>query len=589
MGKYQPNKLPVRWVQFVRSLCSQSLKYQLSNTSLVYCSTGCILLFSSVRAQAIPNPPLIEPPQPEEPELLPELPEIIPPAKRSIPPTPLSPDRIPGTIVIKRFEIVNNQVLSKAEIDRVVKPYLFRPVSFIELLEVQKALTKLYVDRGYITTGAFIPPQIIEDRVVKVEIIPGKIEEIKISGLEKLKEEYIRSRVEIATDPPLNHDQLLKALQLIQLNPLVANISAELSPGINPGTSFLEIEIEEADTLAVNLGLDNLRASNVGSVRRVIGIDEGNVFGWGDRFEISYSYTDGSNSLENVSYAIPVNASNGEIQLSHNRASGEIITEPFAGLDIDSSNRRYEVTYLQPLEQTPTSNFALGLSLSQQSTGTTIGNLPLQLAAGADNQGKTNVSSLRFFQELSDRNEKQVFVARSEFSLGIDAFNATIDDNLPDSRFFAWRGQVQYLRSLTSKTNLFMRSDLQLADDPLSSLEQFSSGGGVSVRGYRQDALTADNGIFVSTELRHNLLNPITTDTSLELISFVDFSRVWNVNDPEQLLDNTLFSVGIGLQLLVEDRLNLRIDWGIPLFGIETTGDSLQENGIHFYLETTVL
>ena len=71
--------------------------------------------------------------------------------------------------------------------------------------------------------------------------------------------------------------------------------------------------------------------------------------------------------------------------------------------------------------------------------------------------------------------------------------------------FLVWRGQAQYIRQLSNKTNLLLRGDLQLADRPLVSLEQFRAGGALSVRGYRRDRTLGDNGLFFSTELPHQI------------------------------------------------------------------------------------
>ena len=501
----------------------------------------------------------------------------------------LSPQDVPGTIILSRFEIIGNQVLPPSEIKQILQPYLFRPISFIELLEAQQAITQLLVERGYFTSGAFIPPQRITNRTVRVEIIEGKIEEIKISGLRKLKPEYIRSRIAITTQPPLNQDKLLNALQLLQLNPLIKNISAELSQGVNPGGSFLEIEIEEANTFALELNLDNQRAPSVGSQRRQVSIGEGNLLGFGDRFNVSYINTDGSNSLEDLSYVFPVGAYNSQIRLAHSRTNSQIITEPFQDLELETKNRYYEATYSQPLYQTPNRELTVGLTFSRQNSQTSLMDIGFSsLSRGADSEGKTQISALRLFQEYSDRTTKQVFAIRSQFSIGIDAFDATINaNNLPDSKFLIWRGQTEYLRMLTSKTNLFLRSELQLSERPLVSLEQFSAGGAISVRGYRQDRILGDNGLFLSAELRNTLWQVPQWDLRFQVNPFFDFARVWN-SDDLLLETNTLASLGVGLQLLVRDNFAARLDWGIPLIDDGESGDSLQENGIHFSIKANL-
>ncbi len=44
----------------------------------------------------------------------------------------------------------------------------------------------------------------------------------------------------------------------------------------------------------------------------------------------------------------------------------------------------------------------------------------------------------------------------------------------------------------------------------------------------------------------------------------------------------TIASLGLGLRWLITPDLSLRLDYGIPLVGVDNRGDSLQDNGIHF-------
>ena len=89
--------------------------------------------------------------------------------------------------------------------------------------------------------------------------------------------------------------------------------------------------------------------------------------------------------------------------------------------------------------------------------------------------------------EYQQRNSQQALALRSQFNLGLNVFNATVNNEPPDTRFFSWRGQGQYVRVLAPQTLLVLRSDLQLSTRALVPLEQFALGGLNSVRGYRQD------------------------------------------------------------------------------------------------------
>ena len=323
----------------------------------------------------------------------------------------------------------------------------------------------------------------------------------------------------------------------------------------------------------------------MGTNRRQVRLTHRNVLGFGDRFNVAYINTDGSDSLNNLSYTIPVNARNGTLDLRYSYTDSQIIEEPFDDADINSESQLYDLTFRQPLHQTPNQDLALGLNFSYSDSQSTVSGEPIPISRGASDRGETRISALRFFQEYTNRNARQVVALRSQFSLGIDVFDATINgSDSADSRFLAWRGQAQYLRLLGSRVNFIWQGDVQVANEPLVPIEQFSLGGALSVRGYRQDALLGDNGLFSSAEIRANVLRIPKWSTSLELTPFVDFGKVWN-SDDLSFDQNTLVSLGIGLRLLVSDRFAARLDYGVPLVDLEIDRDTLQENGVYFSLE----
>ncbi len=564
--------------------------------SIAYSSIKPII----VQGQNLPSPPLPQRQQPSTPERLSPLPEIFPSPDVSNPSFVLPPEGIPGTILIKRFEIVGNTVFDPEEITRLTEPYTLRQISFIELQEVTRKISQLYRENGYITSGAVILPQIIEDRVVKVQILEGKLEDIEILGLKRLNPDYVRRRLEIATQAPLNQNRLLNALQVLQFDPLIANISAELSAGIEPGTSLLQVEVTEADTFSVTLNLDNNRVPSVGTFRRGIAVNHNNFLGQGDRFNVSYVNTDGSDTLDNLSYEIPINARNGKIRIAHGRGDSTIIQEPFDSLDIRNKTRRYEISYTQPIIQSLNQEAIVGIRFSQETSRTRfLDDEPFPNTGNAINEdGETKVNVLQLFQNFVSRDQKQVLALRSQFNFGLDILDSTIDEvqagsrrstldsELADSRFVSWQGQAQYLRLLSPQTTLYIRSQLQLANDSLVSLQKFSLGGALSVRGYSQNALVGDNGLFISTEILNNIATIENQEITFELIPFVDFGKVWNTKTslPESV--NTLLSMGIGFQVSLGNNLTGRIDWGIPLIEFSSLGDSLQENGVYFSIQT---
>jgi hemolysin activation/secretion protein len=128
-------------------------------------------------------------------------------------------------------------------------------------------------------------------------------------------------------------------LQLLQLNPLISTVQAELSAGTAPGLSVLTLNVKEAKPLTTAFTVENRDSPSVGEIRGTAAISHNNLLGFGDRLSADYGIGEGINSY-NISYEIPVNARDGTLSLSYANSSSRIIEEPFQTLDInaDSSN-----------------------------------------------------------------------------------------------------------------------------------------------------------------------------------------------------------------------------------------------------------
>ncbi|MBD2212724.1 ShlB/FhaC/HecB family hemolysin secretion/activation protein [Nostoc linckia FACHB-104] len=547
----------------------------------------------------------IEPQTPATPNIpkLPSPEELFQFPSRTVPPPP-NPEAIPtdiaGTIKVTNFEVEGSTVFSKQELDAATEDLINKPLSFTQLLQAAERITNLYT-KGcndsrskipcYINSGAYIPANQtfnVEGGTVKIKVVEGRLENIEIKGMRRLSSNYVRSRLALGADKPFNLKRLLEALQLLQLDPLIQNIKAELGNGLSPGGSVLAVTVTEAKTLSAQVNFNNNRQPSIGSFERQIQINQANLLGFGDGLSVAYANTDGSDSV-NASYQIPLNAKNGTLTFNYSYATSEVIEKPFDILDIKGTSQEYGITYRQPLILTPTKEFALSLSATHRDSDlgfleALVGErLPFP-SPGTDENGRTRATILRFAQDWTQRSSQEVFAARSQFSLGIDALDATINSTGPDGQFFTWRGQAQWVRLLAPDTLFIARGDIQLADRALLPSEQIGVGGQPTVRGYRQDQLLADNGFLASVELRYPILRVSEIRGLLQVTPFIDFGTAWNTTNAgrDPLTTNTLASVGLGLLWQQSDRLTARFDWGIPLVTINSEKNSWQENGLYF-------
>ncbi|XGV98310.1 MAG: ShlB/FhaC/HecB family hemolysin secretion/activation protein [Leptolyngbya sp. BL-A-14] len=529
------------------------------------------------------------------PELKPQ-PQLPPADDLLKPSTPQTPSEIaPGddsvTIVVKQFKVVGNTVFSEKQLATVLEPFTNRPLTLTELLQVRSAVTKLYHDAGYVTSGAYIPPQDPQNDTITIQVIEGRVETINVKGNHRLRSRYVQSRLELATKPPLNINQLVDKLRLLQLNPLIKNVSAELSAGVQPGTSILNVTIAEANTFSVDLATDNNRTPTVGSWQRLVTLREANLLGLGDGLTIGYINTSGSNEVD-ASYSLPLNPRDGTLNFNYQFVTSRVVEDPFEVLDIHSNSQYYDLSYRQPIIKTPTEELALSLTGSYQQSRTEflkdlLGEAIPFPSFGADENGRIRVAAVRFGQEWTKRGKQEVFSLRSLFNVGFLASDALpLANNAPDDTFFSWQGQFQWVRLLAPDTLFLFRSQAQFTGNTLTSLEQSSLGGWQTVRGYRQDQLFTDNGFQASAEVRLPLYRNRNLNGLLQGLAFFDVGTGWNTQlpDPDS---NVLAGIGIGLLWQMGDRFTARLDWGIPLIDAQFEKKTLQEHGLYFSIRYT--
>lgn len=562
-------------------------------------SISLISIFGASLLWGITGVAIAQSETPAETELPPNLPE---PSEETIPapptipiPAPLpepslqldspSPDAPPEGALprdfqfrVNRIEVVGNTVLQD-EIAELTRPFENQELTFNDLLQLRTEITQLYIDNGYITSGAFLPNnQNLSDGVVQIEVVEGSLEEIAIRGLGHLQEAYVRSRIQLATRPPLSQPQLEEALRLLQLDPLIASVNAELIAGSRPGQNILLMDLEEAPAFFTELAVNNYRSPSIGSVQGVIGVSHNNLFGLGDRFAAAYSVGEGLD-LYDIEYTVPVSPLGSTLSVGFNNSDSRIVTDAFEDLDIRSDAETFSVGLRHPVVRSPESELGLSLGLDLRRSQTFLLDDPFSFSPGPE-LGLSKVTAIRFSQDWVQRYPRRVLAARSQFSLGVDVFDATNNEIGIDGQFFSWLGQVQWVERVSPSVLLVTRVNSQLTPDALLPIERFGIGGIATVRGYEENQIVADNGVTASLEA---LISLSQNPNELLLTPFAEVGTAWN-NRGAEPDPSTLASVGVGLRWQLDPSLQLRLDYGLPLVEVDNQSDSLQSSGFYFSL-----
>ena len=531
------------------------------------------------------SPPLPSETRPGEKPL--PLPEFRKPAPELLELPPVKPPeagRVPFgvRVTVRKFRITGNTAISEAELAKVAAPFENRELGSAELEELRRQLTLLYVNRGYINSGAVIPDQRLTDGVVEIRIIEGRLARIEVEGTEHFRKEYFSDRIELHAGPPLNMGELEQGLQIRLRDPLVTSINAQLVPGERPGEAVLKTRIAEAPRYDLGASLDNKLSPSLGEAQLTLHGALRNLYGGGDVLTADFSGAEGIPYDILVRYRAPLTARDTTLGLYYERAKSEVVQKPFDALEITSEIESFGLQLSRPVYRTANRDLLLGASLERRESETSLLGEPFSFSPGVEN-GKATVAVLRLAQDFVDRARDQVVAARSIFSFGLDAFGSTVHDDAPDSRFVTWLLQFQWVRRFGERGHqLHFRASGQFANDPLLPIEQFSVGGLDSVRGFRTNQLVRDYGYTASLEYRLPVFSNPTGWRNLQLAAFADTGGAKNKDGPNPT-PTRLTGLGLGLVWSLGARYQAEIYFADGRTDVpEQPGHSLQDDGVHF-------
>ena len=526
-------------------------------------------------------------------ETRPPLPDFAPadPATPgALPPLPIP--EAPGTsaltgerrVLVRRYEVVGATVLKPAEVAALTAPYENREISWGDLEALRDKITQAYVQRGYVSSGAVIPDQTIADETVRLQVMEGTLSDIEVKTDGRYRPSVLRARLEQAAQGPVNVDRLENGLQSLQRDPNLRSVNAMLKPSDERGRALLTVDVRERRPWELALDLDNHAVPAVGSERARLSGRAVNLAGMGDALWGLVGVSEGLREGE-LNYALPLGSGRTSITASGRASRGDIVDPPFDELDVHSTSSTYGLTVTRAL----VSDVHRGLDLSL--TGEVRRSESFLLGSGfsfieGPEEGVSKITALRAAQQWSLRGSRQVFVARTTFSFGVDALDATHHDDrtVPDGQFVAFLLQTQWARRFPWRdTLLIARLDGHVANDPLLGLEQFAIGGHGSVRGYPENTLVRDQGAIASVEARFPLFRR-GTRTVLEGGPFVDGG--WGSNrDRDEVGPSSITGVGLTARVFLGPAVRLEVAWAEALDDVPLPVDpNLQERGVYFNL-----
>lgn len=527
---------------------------------------------------------LQEPKRPElitpKPDATFELPQVAPP-----PATPLA---LSGeTVLISRVLFRGNTVISTSELDSIAAPYSARTVDVAEIEELRQKLSRHYVEQGYVNSGALLAKDALDGSTLTFTIVEGKLNAIRLQGMERLHDAYVTKRLVGDINAPLNIDLLRERFQLLLGDPLIDRLNARLIPDTKLGEALLDVDVIRARPYQLRATVNNYRPPSIGANAVALSGWVRNLTGYGDFLEstLQDSTSLGNGRRASLGWQMPLNTKGTQLslQLDHGRSS--VVEEPMQSLGIKSTLANRDIGLSQNFYETLTHKFTMGVNRVWRENRTTLLGEPFSFVPGEPN-GTTKIRAWRFWQEYSYRTQSQVMALRSTFTSASNNLQTipglAASQDQPSSQYGLWLGQLQYARQVMDNgAQLVVRGSLQHAKRHLLALDQISIGGIGTVRGYRENQLIRDKGAVINIELEYPLAKNANGLDWL-LIPFYDYGRGKNQNEAASMLSSTGLASrmqwkGFNLDVAIAKRLSHSA-------GINTSGGTLQDKGIHFQL-----
>lgn len=222
------------------------------------------------------------------------------------------------------------------------------------------------------------------DGIITLQIIEGKLTEIRVNGTEWLNPSYISDRLYDDAQPALNINELRQNFQQLRPDPLVERMNGSLTPGSKRGTSVLAVDATRARPYQLMLSGDNYNPPSIGSSVGHLSGWVRNLTGLGDTVSGSVAYSEGLLGGSG-SFSIPLNACNTRFNFHVDRNDASIVERSLKPLDIKSRYVNYEFGLSHPLIQTLNRNLNVGVAFNYKKNSTSLLGVPFSFTAEAEN------------------------------------------------------------------------------------------------------------------------------------------------------------------------------------------------------------
>ena len=408
-------------------------------------------------------------------------------------------------VFFKEVSIKGDPFLSKADHDDLVQELQGRCLGPEEIGFLLRKATNYYIERGFVTTRVYIPPQDLNDGSFELRVVPGYIENIEF----KDKNGY-RSQIFTAFPTLIGQRLNLRHAEqgLEQINRLQSsNARMSLLPGKNAGASRILIDNQDTKIWSLSLGLSNSGSKATGEASANSSLTLDNLLLLNDSLSLSGSKNvqgaanpENSNRSFTLQWSLPF----GYWTFSYFRSQSEYLSIIGRQLKVRylGNSLTEDLSLERSIYRSRAAKTVFSTSIRRTRSENFLEDELLRHSSGKNSSNEINLSHSHYTSLGSLRiNAGYRFGIHDPESKEITFSSDQTGDDLNWSKI---EFGLNYSLPFTLAEQYFsFQSSYQQQDtkDILHPNEEFSIGGAYTVRGFKEQILSADKGFYSRNEL----------------------------------------------------------------------------------------
>ncbi|WP_140418303.1 ShlB/FhaC/HecB family hemolysin secretion/activation protein, partial [Kosakonia oryzendophytica] len=392
-------------------------------------------------------------------------------------------------------------ISAKAQ-QKLTAPWLNRCLNMAKITELTAAISDWYISRGYITSRAFLTEQDLSQGELRLVVLEGKLRHIRLDGDSPRMLKMVFPGLEGKVLNLRDIEQGMEQINRLRSQP----VQIEIVPDSEPGYSTVNLTATPEFPFNASVSLDNSGQKSTGENQLNGSLGGNNLLGVADKWFVGGGRSsDFATGYDAQSFQTGVSVPWGYSLLDYSYVWSNyrttLINMGYPWISTGDT-KTHRLNLSRVVFRNGDIKTALSAGITQRSSRNWLNDAPLTSST-------RNLSSLQLGVSHTQKILGGVATLNPTYSHGTPWFNAETDEDktgdVPRAQFRKWSLSASFQRPVTRDLLWLTSLYGQWSPDRLYGSERLTLGGESSVRGFKEQYISGDNGGYWRNELNYAL------------------------------------------------------------------------------------